>query len=274
MRPEDYPAQDPLSDFAQGYAAKVARKGEGIEGEDILYGKDPYQSVGIHKPLHPSGAVFVFIHGGGWTNGYKEWNNFMAPAFTSQGVIFVSIGYRLAPMHFFPVGLEDCAAGFAWVYNNISNYGGDPGRLYLGGHSAGGHYSSLLAVKKDWQSALGIPIETIRGCVPVSGVYRFGDTSGLSMRPRFLGNEGNGNSAAASPILHIKDAICPFLMAHGDEDFPHLVTQAKEMEEALEVSGVRVDRTVLSNCDHFGAHYACGKEDGDWFGKILKFLAA
>ena len=94
------------------------------------------------------------------------------------------------------------------------------------------------------------------------------------MRPRFLGDAGSGISAAASPILHIKGKICPFLMAHGDEDFPHLVIQANEMEEALVASGATVDRTVLSNCDHFGTHYACGEDGGDWFGKILNFIAA
>ena len=273
MRPEDYPAQDELAEFAQGYAAEVMQRAAGIEAEDVLFGEDAYQSVGIHKPLHPNGAVFAFIHGGGWTNGYKEWNDFMAPAFTERGVTFVSIGYRLAPMHIFPTGYDDCAAGLAWIYNNIAGYGGDPQRLYLGGHSAGGHYASLLAVKKDWQSDLGIPQGIIRGCIPVSGVYRFGDGSGLTQRPRVLGEEDGSNAAAASPVLHINGATCPFLMAHGDKDFPHLITQAEEMAEALKKSGASVERVVLPASDHFGAHYLSGRSNGEWTGRILKFMA-
>ncbi|HIP09128.1 MAG TPA: alpha/beta hydrolase [Rhodospirillales bacterium] len=273
MRPEDYPAQDELAEFAQGYAAEVMQRAAGIEAEDVLFGDDVYQRVGIHKPLHSNGAVFAFIHGGGWTNGYKEWNDFMAPAFTGRGVTFVTIGYRMAPMHIFPAGYDDCAAGLAWIYKNIADYCGDPQRLYLGGHSAGGHYASLLAIKKDWQSDLGIPQGIIRGCVPVSGVYRFGDGSGLTQRPRFLGEEGNSNAAAASPVLHINGATCPFLIAHGDKDFPHLITQAEEMAQALKKSGASAERVVLPDSDHFGAHYLTGESNGKWTERILKFMA-
>jgi len=273
MQPKDYPPQDALAEFAQPYAAEVMKRADGLAAEDVLYGDDPYQSVGIHKPLHPNGAVFAFIHGGGWTNGYKEWNDFMAPAFTGQGVTFVSIGYRLAPMHLFPAGLEDCASAMAWIYKNIADYGGDAQRIYLGGHSAGGHYASLLAVKKDWQVALDVPQGFIHGCVPVSGVYRFGDGSGLSTRPRFLGEEGSGQTGPASSIKHINGATCPFLMAHGDNDFPHLITQAEEMEAALKATGGSVERVTLPGSDHFGAHYASGETGGELPKKILKFMA-
>ena len=68
-----------MAEIAQGYAAEVMQRAAGTEAEDVLYGDDAYQRVGIHKLLHPNGAVFAFIHGGGWTNGYKEWNDFMTP---------------------------------------------------------------------------------------------------------------------------------------------------------------------------------------------------
>jgi len=272
MRPENYPEQDELAEFARPYAEEVVRRAVGIEGEDVLFGSDPYQSVGVHRALNPNGTVFAFIHGGGWTNGYKEWNNFMAPAYTALGVTFVSIGYRMAPMHIFPAGLEDCAQGVAWIFNNIADYGGNPHRIFLGGHSAGGHYASLLAIKKDWQSDLNVPIDVIRGCIPVSGVYRFGENSGLNQRPRFLGAKNSGNSAAASPILFINGTTCPFLMAHGESDFPHLMTQAEEMEAALKAFGTMTERVTLTGCDHLGAHYATGEADGDWVKKVLKFM--
>jgi arylformamidase len=273
MQPKDYPSQDKLSDFSQPYAEEVMHRGADISGEDILYGSNPYQSIGIHKPLQPNGSVFAFIHGGGWTNGYKEWNNFMAPAFTSKEITFVSIGYRLAPMHIFPQGEHDCAAAVAWIYKNISKFGGDPLKLYLGGHSAGGHYASLLSVKDDWQYRAEIPTSAIRGCIPISGVYNFGDNSGLANRPQFLGKKGSGTSVAASPINYLEHATCPFLIAYGENDFPHLITQAIEMELALEKLGSSVERTIIPNADHFGAHYASGKINGDLVTKILNFIS-
>ena len=273
MQPEDYPEQDELAEFARPYAEEVVRRAVGIEGEDVLFGSDPYQSVGIHQAPDPNGSVFAFIHGGGWTNGYKEWNNFMAPAYTSHGVTFVSIGYRLAPRLIFPAGLDDCAMGVSWIYKNISDYGGDPSRIFLGGHSAGGHYSSLLAVKRDWQEKLGLPSDVIRGCIPVSGVYRFGENSGLSQSPRFLGAVNSGNDVAASSILFVNGVACPFLMAHGENDFPHLIVQAEEMETALRASGTNIERVSLAGCDHLEAHYATGELSGDWVNKVLNFIS-
>ena len=273
MQPDDYPAQDELSEFAQNYALEVMRRGSGIEAENILFGENPYQSIGIHKPIHPCGAVFVFIHGGGWTNGYKEWNNFMAPPFTDRGVLFVTVGYRLAPKHLFPIGLDDCASAVAWIYSNISEFGGNPQRIFFGGHSAGGHYASLLAVQKNWQRDHQVPEDVIRGCVPVSGVYRFGKGSGLSQRPRFLGGEGSGAAPLASPVLQINDITPPFLMAHGDNDFPHLISQAEEMEAALHGFRSSVERIILKDCDHFGAHLATGEANGEWTKKVMEFMA-
>ena len=273
MRLEDYPAQGELPEFAQPYAAEVMRRGSGIEAEDICFGEDPYQSLGIHKPLHPCGAVFIFIHGGGWTNGYKEWNNFMAPSFTNRGIHFVTVGYRLAPEHLFPTGLDDCATAVAWIYNNIGEFGGDPRRIFLGGHSAGGHYASLLAVQNNWQSSHQVPESIIRGCVPVSGVYRFGEGSGLSQRPRFLGAKGNGSASLASPVFQINGVTPPFLMAHGDNDFPHLISQAEEMEAALNKFGSSVERITIKDCDHLGAHLATDQSNGKWTKKVIKFMA-
>ncbi len=272
MKPADYPMQDELSDFARPYAEEVERRSIGVSGADRLFGDDPYQSVGIHQAPDPNGNVFAFIHGGGWTNGYKEWNDFMAPAYTSHGVTFVSIGYRLAPRLIFPAGLDDCAMGVSWIYKNIADYGGDPSRIFLGGHSAGGHYASLLAVKENWQGELSLPSDVIRGCIPVSGVYRFGEDSGLSQWPRFLGAVNSGNDVAASSILFVNGAACPFLMAHGENDFPHLIVQAEEMETALRASGTNIERVPLAGCDHLEAHYATGELNGDWVKKVLKFM--
>ena len=138
------------------------------------------KALPICKPERANGTVLVFMHGGGWTNGYKEWMRFMAPSFNAQGVTFVSVGYRLAPMHLFPSGFDDCCAGVAWLNANLPKMGMSDSRLFVGGHSAGGHYAALMALTK--------PQLRIRGCLPISGVFDFGKKeSGLTMRPRFLG---------------------------------------------------------------------------------------
>lgn len=271
MRIDDYPPQEPLSEAGQAYADEVMRRAAGVEGLEYSYGDDPYQGIALHAPTAPNGTVLAFVHGGGWTSGYKEHMAFMAPAFTAAGVIFASIGYRLAPAHLFPVGVDDVALGIAWLHRHVAEHGGDPGRIFIGGHSAGGHYTALLAVRRDWQAALDLPESVVRGCLPISGIYRFGEGGGLTMRPRFLGPEENDGPASPIPNIH---ATTPFLIAHGSEDFPHLMVQAEEMESALGAAGGEVERVVLDGRDHFSACYAGGEKGGPWVGRALAWMAA
>lgn len=270
MRPEDYPAQEPFSENAQRYHDAVTKLGDGVVGEDVRYGDDPYQSILLAMAPKPGGPLLAFLHGGGWTNGYKEWMAFMAPPLNEAGVSFASIGYRLALQHVFPSGLDDAAAALRWLYEHAADYGYDRDRIFIGGHSAGGHYASLLAVRRDWQTGFGLPIDVVRGCLPVSGVYDFGAESGLSQRPRFLGPVGN--ETAASPLSNIDGTPPPFLIAHGSEDFPHLMRQAERMEEALRARGGDATRIVLAGRNHFSASFAAGEPDGPWLKPALDWI--
>ena len=270
MKPEDYPPQEPVPAFAREYNEYTLKKAAELGGAEDNYGPDPYQSVLCFPAPTPDGNVFIMIHGGGWTSGYKEWMAFMAPVFNQAGIGFVSIGYRLAPAHLFPAGLHDCMSGLQWVYQNLSKLSGNPSCLFISGHSAGGHLSSLMAVRKDWQQDYGLPTDIIRGCLPVSGVFDFRKGSGLSMRPRFLG--ASGNEEAASPICNIQGAPPPFFLSWGSRDFPHLITQAQQMEQALRDAGGRTATLELPGCDHLQANLACGDPDGPWASHIIAWI--
>ena len=271
MRIEDYPPQEPLSEVGQAFADEVMSRGKGVSSLDVRYGDDPYRSIAIQVPEKPNGTVLAMLHGGGWTSGYKEHLNFAGPCATARGIVYASVGYRLAPKHLFPTGVEDSADAIAWLYRNVTEMGGDPARIFVGGHSAGGHYAALLAVRKDWQAPRGLPADVIRGCLPISGVFRFGEGSGLTVRPRFLGPESNDDPASA--VLNI-EATPPFFIAHGGEDFPHLMAQAEDMENALRAANADVARLAMPGRNHFSACYAAGEEDGPWVGPALEWIAA
>ncbi|MGB7102664.1 MAG: alpha/beta hydrolase [Xanthobacteraceae bacterium] len=264
MRPEDYPAQEPFSPPARLYHDMVMGRADLSAAEEIPYGPDPYQRVLIWRAAKPTGILLAFLHGGGWTNGYKEWMAFMAPAFADAGIGFASVGYRLAPQHLFPIGFDDTCRGLALLIERARSYGAEPDRVFVGGHSAGGHYAALMALTR--------PDLRLRGCLPISGVYDFGPASGLSARPRFLGSADSGNEQPASPIANIPSAPPPFLIAHGSEDFPHLIVQAQRMENALKAAGGNVELLALPGRTHFTASYAGGEPDGPWVARAVDWM--
>ena len=274
MNLENYPSQDPLSPLGAAYQQRILALGDGLTGEEHAYGTDPYQSLAVFPAAKPTGDVLVFFHGGGWTNGYKEWMYFMAPAFQAQGITFVSAGYRLAPAHVFPTGLEDCADAVAWVVRHVQAEAGPASRVFIGGHSAGGHYAALLAVTSAWREQRQLSPAAIAGCLPVSGVYQFGAASGMAVRPRFLGPVQDGKAeAVASPLARLEPAACPpFLLTHGSRDFPHLITQAGQMVDALRAAQVPVQSEILEGCDHFEASVACGDAARSWVASAAAWI--
>jgi acetyl esterase/lipase len=268
----DYPPQEPLSEAGAAYGAECWRRSEGIAFQEFAFGADPYQRLLVFAPPRPNGSVLVFWHGGGWTSGYKEWMGFMAPAFNASGITFVSAGYRLAPQHIFPAGLHDCAEAVKWVAANISRHGGNPEQIFIGGHSSGGHYAALLAASHDWTASMGLSDDVVRGCLPLSAVYEFGEGSGLSARPRFLGADP-ANDLRASPRFQLQPPLPPFLVAHGSRDFPHLITQAGRFVAAVRAQGFEADHLELADRTHFTASYAGGESEGPWVPAALAFIA-
>ena len=256
MKPADYPPQEPLSEAGQAYSAECWKRSEGIPFREERYGPDPYQRLALYEPAKPDGRVLLFWHGGGWTSGYKEWFGFMAPPFTAAGITFISAGYRLAPQHVFPTGLDDCLAALAWVEKNVSR------QIHIGGPSAGGHYAALIAARGGGRR--------VKGCLPISGVYEFGEGSGLSMRPRFL---GAAEDRSASPRYQLQAPLPPFLVAYGTKDFPHLIPQAERFIEAVRAAGGTVQALPMEGRTHFTASYAGGEAGGPWVSAALAFMS-
>src|SRR5215471_2431848 len=120
--------------------------------------------------------------------------------------------------------MEDVAAAFAWVYRNAAQIGGDASRIYVSGHSAGGHLASLLALDPRYLEKHNISSRAIRGVISVSGVYDVTDT------PAFL---SDGDKRQASPLEFVHPAAPPFLIAYCQWDYWGLPKQARDFEAAL-----------------------------------------
>ena len=244
---------------------------------DVAYGNHEYQKLDIYRPRIGGNQlpILLFAHGGGWTHGYKEWLGLLAPAITDIPAIFVSVSYRLAPQHRHPAGSDDCIAALRWTCDNIDAYGGDPRRLFTGGHSAGGHLYALATLRRDLLQTAGIPPYAIRACFPVSARFNL-----VNINPEPGTSEHRINTLllaklsdapAASPVRFVDGNQVPFLLTYGTRDFPNIIRSNREMAEALRDSGSRVEELVLPG-DHFDTALDTRHAQNPWTKKVRAWM--
>jgi acetyl esterase/lipase len=272
------PPQPPMSPEAERYAAWcIAHTAQAQACTnhvlDIPYGSDYWHKLDIYLPeAVPTGRVpvLLFMHGGYWTHGYKDWLGFMAPAFISLPALFISVDYRLAPAAPYPAALEDCLAALAWTYHHVRAYGGDPQQLFVGGHSAGGHLAALMTLQPALLTARGLPADGITACFPVSGVYDLDGDLPPDRLQAFL--PAGVRRAEASPIHHTSGNQTPFLLAVGERDFPVLYEQAYAMAAALRRESSDTALLEIAAADHFQINQQSGDPDNIWVQRVRAWM--
>lgn len=245
---------------------------------DVAYGPDPYQQLDIWLPEKPEGApVLLFIHGGAFRNGHKEWNGAHAPTVTAAGAILVSPNYRLVPGVRIADAIADCFDALAWVRQNIASRGGDPDRLLVGGHSAGAHLAGMLAVRQADLAARGIPAAAVRACLSVSGVFNavLDELAADSIIRRFHAQyfAGPEEARAATLFTHLADCPVPFHVAYGEHEPADLLADNRRLVAATGATGRLLGMDVVAGADHFAAHLACLDPQGPWLAKLRSLLA-
>ncbi len=141
---------------------------------DIPYGPLPANRLDIYMPQDSHLTelpVFTNIHGGAWSHGYKEMMGLNAPAIVEFPAVYVSVEYRLAPAAKYPAPVLDCALALGWVFRNIARFGGDPGRIHIGGHSAGAQIASLITLRRGFRDKHALPTDVVKSCFPYCGIY-------------------------------------------------------------------------------------------------------
>jgi acetyl esterase/lipase len=200
--------------------------------------------------------VLFFVHGGGWKSGDKSLFAFLGKALAGHGIGMVSTNYRLFPKVKFPDNVKDVATAFAWTRKNIGRYGGCADRLFVGGHSTGGHLVSLLALDESYLKAQGLKESTISGVVSISGLYAI-------PKGRFpLFEDSEEAAKKASPIAQVKGKHPPFLLVYADGDFPRFGDMAEDFAKALREAKCEVQCIKVKDRTH-GSVALKIAEDGD-----------
>ncbi len=245
-----------LFSFAQEIAPKSTPSQEFQKHENIRYydGKDADKVrhlLDVYEPKKVKDApVVIYVHGGTWRSGNKDLYEPLGKLLAEQGIITVVINYRLTGgkeevKH--PDHITDVARAFAWVHKNIAKYGGDTKKLFVSGHSAGGHLVSLLATDETWLKAHSLTTSAIKGVISLSGVYQI-----VSLVPIFhpiFGKEENV-CKAASPVNHVREGLPPFLIAYADADLPTLGTMAEQFAQKIREKKNKVELLKLEKRDH------------------------
>jgi arylformamidase len=212
------------------------------------------QVLDVYSPPHANSLPVVFwIHGGGWQTGDKSDVQLKPQAFMDKGFVFVSTNYRLLPDVDMETIVRDVAKSVRWVHDHITEYGGDPQRLLVMGHSAGAQLAALVCTDDRYLKAEGLSLAIIKGCVPVDGdtydVPAIIETAETRRRvhgqpqPQMGHREKFGNDPVKhrdfSAVTHVaKDkGIPPFLIMHV-ADHPDTSAQAQRLAAVLKSAGV------------------------------------
>jgi arylformamidase len=157
--------------LARWAEASAAARRLGPAALDIPYGAEPAQTLDVFPASSPGAPVLVFIHGGYWRALDKADFSFVAPSFVADGAMVVLPNYGLCPA----VGIEQIALqltrALVWVWRHAVQYGGNPRRIALVGHSAGGHLATLLLSCRWKELADDLPAQPLAGALSISGLY-------------------------------------------------------------------------------------------------------
>lgn len=258
---------------------------------DVQYGTAGGEQLLLDARVPPGEGPFpiaVLIHGGGWGSGDKAkvgsagGGADISPWFqplTDAKFTWFSINYRLAPKHRWPACLEDVVTAIRWVKSNARRYNGDPGRIALFGHSAGGHLATLAGTLADDS----IRVQAVVGYAPVTNheqdLARRGGLSPslqhLLNRPKEPTPESLGLLRAISPLNHVRPGLPPFLLLHGDADQTVPLQQSLDFQARLRENGVRCDLIVLPGAPHRLLDWAKHSADHDarmiaWLREVLR----
>lgn len=208
--------------------------------ENGFLGDLPEKSLTVYAPRKKRGTypVFVFIHGGSWRSGNKEKYIPLGKRFARKGLVTVIIDYPLSPTYKVHAMGKASAKAVNWVHTHIGEYGGDPDRIFVSGHSAGGHLAALISVRDEYFDSVGVAENPIRGAVLI-------DPAGLDMYTYLVeANNAPGTShnrsftddpqvwKDTSPMYHLHGDMPPMMIMVGGRTEPSIIQGSERFMEA------------------------------------------
>jgi arylformamidase len=212
---------------------------------DIPYGDKPRECLDIFPAPNPLSKTLVFIHGGYWQRFDKSLFHFIVGSFAEYEITTVLINYPLAPNVSMDEIVRSCFDAIKWISNHVGSHNGDPGQLYIAGHSAGGHLAAMLMAGEEEQKYTA----GIRGVCTISGLF--------DLIPVQLSNINDvlkmDKEAAIrnSSVFKEPVASCPLLIAVGGEETNEFLDQSRMMSSEWKNKSISAELMVLPGLNHF-----------------------
>jgi arylformamidase len=225
------------------------------------YGPTDIEKLDIFKTTRPNAPIFLFIHGGAWLHGNASQYAYAAETYVNAGAHyvvpdFVSVDKANGDLR---VMAHQVRSAIAWTYKNAKSFGGDPERLYIGGHSSGGHLCGVALVT-DWQKDFGLPSSIVKGGACMSGMYDMKPVR-LSKRGKYI-KFTDAMEDAMSSQRHIDLVHAPIVVTYGTYETPEFQRQNRDFAAALKAAGKQVKLVVAENYGHFDMMQSLGNPYG------------
>lgn len=210
------------------------------------------------KKTDSSKDVLVFIHGGSWDSGKKDTYWWLGRNMAQKNVVSVIINYRLSPEAQFEKMAFDCADAVKWVKDSIAQFGGNPDRIFVMGHSAGGHLAALINNDVRFFNRIGIPN-------PIRAVI-LNDGFGMDMFEYLNVAENNKQTESfkntfstdvnlwkkGSPLFYLENVQNPYLIFVGENTYPAIKLQSDRLHKELTKANKRSEITIIDGKKHIG----------------------
>jgi acetyl esterase/lipase len=226
-------------------AAMATRSTRRVAG-GVAYGAAPRQKLDIYAPRRGGAKrpVLVFIYGGNWDSGEKQDYGFAGRAFAELGYVTVLPDYTHSHERPYPAFMEDAGAALAWVAAQIAEYGGDPARIIVAGHSAGAYIAAMLALDPRWGAA-----DRIKAAIGLAGPYDFLPFDS-PVTTRTFGHAPD--LPATQPVNHVHFGAPPLLLIAGDADTSVRPRNSAELASRLRMAGGDAELILYPGITHTG----------------------